>query len=76
MTHLEKMKLKDASGAEYVCACFKLYGCPIWVPLNAAENLDQQITRAKKLFEQSTKVIDQLQEIKELADQISAARLH
>lgn len=64
-------ELKAADGSPYLCSCFELYGCPIWIPLEKAESFDEQVSRVQAMLDQATKVVGQLQNIKELADQIT-----
>lgn len=70
MKNLKTTVWKDADGKEYLTQLYTLYGCPIWVPIDMGARLDQQVSRVHDLLEESIQAVDQLQKIKELADQI------
>lgn len=70
----ELQEWKEPDGTPRICACYKLYGCPVWIPVDAADGYDAQLVRIKNLLEQANKVFDQLQAIKELAKQIYDAK--
>lgn len=76
MAHIQKMTLKDANGKEYICACFRLYGCPIWIPVNVEEDIYRQLDMMEELFATAVEVSSMLYESMKLAKQTHIAKFY
>lgn len=74
MNHLQQMTMKDATGKEYICACFRLYGCPIWIPVNVEEDIDHQLSVMYELFATVIEVSCMLHESMKLAQQVNTEK--
>ena len=65
------LERKGENGESRVCALFNLFGCDVWVPCDDVEPLNWRTKKFKEMSAYVTNVVDQLQKMKELADQIA-----
>lgn len=65
------LECKTESGESRICALFNLFGCDVWVPCDDVEPLNWRTEKFREMTDYVKSVVDQLQKIKELADQIA-----
>ncbi len=63
--------IKDDHGTDVKCIMVRVYGIPVWMPVNSREDFIHKCKLSRRLTRHADKAIDQLSKIAKLVDEIA-----